>query len=292
MTRLDRELLSLQGLRGEGKANAIRVWLVLWSHVSWVDGKGKGEAGFVWLGNDKIAAAARCSVREVRRAIALLRSAGKISTRMGRAPGSSKCTRVITLAPSLTFGVDDHPAFALPSAPALAHVAGKIKRASGPGARTGETFSLALAVFAIASLHARGAGDDAKPRAWGSRPGSTVTLARMLPALRDLTGCAAGSDFNRRLDLLESAGVIKRAGRHWSDGIEVEPVDLPDDIALGVRRVTRVELPARPMMSCRPTPALADQVPFVVPEVPTWFVEHHAHAVDDPGWESGVSMSV
>ena len=51
MTRLTRSLLSLRRLLpGQGRADAPRVWLALWSHVRW-----RRKRGETWIGDRLLA---------------------------------------------------------------------------------------------------------------------------------------------------------------------------------------------------------------------------------------------
>jgi hypothetical protein len=252
-----RALLSLRGLqRGPGHSTAVRVWLALWSHVRWPRGRGRGRYGEAFAGADTIAEEIGSDARSVKRALALLQASGLIDRRWRRRGG--KCVKFTALAPAVSAEVratlsKATPVVSLPSPQeidALKSLVSRVGHAtpgdrSSPmklhptpvsGAKPGPLLGLALAILAARSIECAGQLAHVEH-----------ALGASLATLRDMTDAGSAGHFRRRLDCLEVAGLIKRVGQHWGDGIIVVPV-----------LTALVPVPASRPARARPRPRLAE----------------------------------
>src|SRR5690606_22323431 len=192
--------LTLAGLpKGKGRAAAPLVWLYLCSRLSW-----GGTKRDVYPSVGKIAVATGLHRRSVQYALRLLESAGKVSSRWGRAPKWTTAGRIYTLQ------------FEGPNPRVLFPGAAHMRRLWGIARleldRPTTTVALAVAAYVWAAAEGRPTADKT----------SKITIA----ALRELTGKSHGGRFNKRLDRLASIGVLRRAGESWGDGVTVV-IDLP-----------------------------------------------------------------
>lgn len=182
---------------GPGRAAAPLVWLALASYLP-----RHSTRVTTWVSNARLAADTGLSVRAVERGIACLLAAGKISKRYGIRPGKYHRGRTITLN---LLGAGANPCVRLPDRD---HVAAMWLRARAVRDRPCTIVALAVAAFVWCVLEQ----GDAIGAVVGRPP---------VQALRALTGAAHGSTFTARLVDLEKAGVLRREGSRWSDGIRV-----------------------------------------------------------------------
>ena len=191
---------------GRGRAAAPLVWLALASHARWT---ATGPDLDVWPSNERLASETGLQVRTVELALAILRASGKISSRYGARPGRYHRGRTITLH---LIGDGPAPRVLLPGRERMAEI---WRRARGSRERPASTVALAVACYACAAAAARGPlDDDAETRA---------TLA----TLRVLTGASHGGTFSGRLESLAAAGILRRSGERWRDGVTVVAVEAP-----------------------------------------------------------------
>ena len=166
-------------------------------------------------------------LRTVERGLALLAASGKISLRYGRRRRAHR-GRIITLH---MLGDGPNPRVDFPSRERLSQI---WRLCSGVRERPSSIVALAVAVHVWAAAET-------------GRDTGTISSHAPMQALRHLVGAAHGSTFSRRLADLERAGVLRRVGRRWRDGL-VLPV-----LAVVVERPQPVRLPAAPMQVVRRT---------------------------------------
>ena len=194
MTRLTRSLLSLRRLLpGQGRADAPRVWLALWSHVRW-----RRKRGETWIGDRLLAEETGLDVRRVQRALLLLERSGLLTRSWGRPQGARKPRRIIELAPGI--GRDRQPKICPPPAEAAEHLRLDVAELRE---RPSATISTFWAIYVCAQAH-------------GGRE-SHVTMV----ALQDITGSRSAAAFYGQLEDLARAGLIEKVGAGWADGIRV-----------------------------------------------------------------------
>jgi hypothetical protein len=231
--RRARVLLSLNGLTGEGRSIAVRVWLVLWSHVKWPSRFGARQ---VSRRDVTLAEECACHPSSILRALGALERAGLIKRSWGRQAGVTKPVRVIELAPGRGVVFADTPVFKLPPPAVVSAIRDRLARV-GPedpgdrdsplvlhdraveGCKPGSVLALAMALCAMASLESSIGGPGQ-----GREPDHGVLIKTSMAALRELTGAGpGGATFTDRLRKIEAAGLIQRVGEQWRDGIVVVP---------------------------------------------------------------------
>ena len=270
LTRDQRSLLSLRGIvSGPGAGLAPRVLACLVARLHWRRSSDrKSKARCTWVGNDKIAKDLDVSPREVQTVITALKSSGAISTSWARKHGVF--VRLITIKPDLDPSISV-PVFRLPDQLVMREIAAALEGDSPrvvpgvqqPKTKPGPTLSLAFVLMCVASIE-QGGGEVTGP----------IVLSTSLACLREITGTSErGGGFNARLDRLAAAGIIRRAGARWSDGIELTPpsvrqpsTDRPAEVrtsATGLRlhpwqRSTDVPAWLRDLDECDAWPAVPD----------------------------------
>jgi hypothetical protein len=199
----------------------------------------------VWPSNDRIARCTGLSLRAVERGIAYLRAIKKITVSHALRPASRamprrKVGRIIEL--HLTDEGGPNPIVRFPSPRTMAWV---WRSCRAVRSRPAALVAVAVAELVIAAAEL---GDDLTEAAFVGAP---------IEMIRSLVGAPHGGAFNRRLDDLERAGVLDRAGSHWRSG-------------------AIVQLPPRPAARPLPTP-----LPQLLP-APMQRVGHFPAANDGP----------
>jgi hypothetical protein len=208
--------LSLHDLpAGRGKAPAVLVWLVLWSHARW-----GSMIRDVWPSNATLARESGLELRAVELGISVLRKAGKISSRIGKRKGCGY-GRILELHP---LGDGVNPKVVIPDPATMAHLRRVIRRSTSRPTALVATF---VAAFAWCSLD-RG-----------------IEGVRRIPLglLRKILGAAGGS-FADRLLALEGLGLLTRAGKQWRHGMTIAALGQLLRLEVELDRKARARLPA------------------------------------------------
>ena len=177
-------------LAGSGVEAARLLWLQLVSQTRW-PGRDPQD---VFTSNAGLAHATGLAVREVKRALAMLRDGEFVSIRWGRRPGGGTC-RLIHVALHT-------PVRAL--APLADDLANLRTILGAHRARPAALVTMMAGAFMLASDHARGALED-----WGA-------LGCSASALRRFVGQADNPSWTKRIRELEAIGLIRRDGRRIS----------------------------------------------------------------------------
>ena len=186
--------LSLHDLPAcRGKAPAVLVWLVLWSHARW-----GSLVRDVWPSNATIARESGLEQRAVELGISVLRKAGKISSRIGKRKGCG-FGRILELSP---LGDGPNPKVVIPDPATMAHLRRVIRRSTSRPTVLLATF---VAAFAWCSLDRGAEGVRKIP----------------LGLLRKILGASTSGSFNARLAALEGQGLLTRAGKQWRHGMSI-----------------------------------------------------------------------
>jgi hypothetical protein len=186
--------------KGEGRAHAPIIFLFLASHL-----RGTGRT-IVWPSNDRIARCTGLSLRSVERGLAFLARIGKISITHGMRPARAKPRKVGRLIELHLIGDGPIPVVRFPSPQIMA---GIWRRCRAVRDRPAALVAVAVAEFVLAAAEQGGEVTEALP------------VSAPISMIRSLVGAPHGSSFNRRLDDLERAGLLARAGEHWRSGAVV-----------------------------------------------------------------------
>jgi hypothetical protein len=187
-----RALLSLRRLLpGQGRADAPRVWLALWSHVRW-----DRRAAQTWVGDETLAAETGLDVRRVQRALLLLERSGLLWRKIGKPYRARKIRRVIDLLPGTKRARQPKIRIPVDAMEFLPAEIGDLR----------ERPSATISTFYV--LHAMSRAAD-----------NVAELS--LSALMDMLGLRSRGTLYDQLRDLVSLGLIEKVGELWADGIRI-----------------------------------------------------------------------